>query len=116
MPACLPHLPTCVLRPVAAAGRGGWGSSGNSSSGGGRGGGRGSGRGEGRGAEAFFSPSMLENPWAHLERKLGLPPPALPAALQLQEEQQQEEEVAGEDGERTAGRLSEEGAQDRPWH
>lgn len=63
---------------------------------GGRGGGQGG--GSGPGIEAFYSPSMLENPWEALERRL-LPQNGQQASTPDEQ-----------------GCLDPEGAADRPWH
>lgn len=64
---------------------------------GGRGGGQGG--GSGPGIEAFYTPSMLENPWEALERQL------------LPQNGQQ-----ASPGHEERGVLDPEGATDRPWH
>lgn len=75
--------------------------------GGGRGrGGRGGGNSGGGGIEAFFNPSMLENPWEALERQL------LGGAGSGGDPHHKR----GWDGEDGEGRAAAEGALDRPWH
>ncbi len=75
-----------------------------------------------RGAEAYYSPSMVENPWAELEKRLGVPPPrrGSPSRQQLQQSQAAASPAAGLEarGEAAAEgkRLAAEGALDRPWH
>lgn len=79
--------------------------------GGGRGGrgGRGGGRGGGgtAGIDAYVNPSMTENPWAALERRVlgGTAASSSRGGLAVQHPPGGEE-----------GRLSAEGAADRPWH
>ncbi|PRW57161.1 Hydroxyproline-rich glyco family isoform 2 [Chlorella sorokiniana] len=97
-------------------GRGG----GRQNFGGGRGGGRGrGGRGGGNssgggGIEAFFNPSMLENPWEALERRL-LGGVGNGSAAQ-QRQQQHKRHWGPEGGGEGEGRAAAEGALDRPWH
>ena len=94
--------PTAATPFGNAAGRGGRG---------GRGGGRGGGNGGGGRIEAYVSPSMLENPWAALERRL------LGGGSAGGPQQQQQQQHAGAPyGSAGEGRLSVEGAADRPWH
>ncbi|GAB4818958.1 hypothetical protein N2152v2_006004 [Parachlorella kessleri] len=89
--------------------------------------GRGRGGAGSRGAEAFFSPSMLENPWADLERRLGVGSAVSLAAKQQQEQQdpgQQPDGLLSSEadaeaaalGKSSEGRLAAEGFVDRPWH
>ena len=78
----------------------------------------GGGGGGGGGIEAFFSPSMLENPWEWLERRM------LGGQQQQQQQQgqQQQGQGQGQGGPQPAaaaamqGRAADEGALDRPWH
>lgn len=99
----LTYLLCLSLSIVPQAGRGGRGR------GGGRGGGS-SGSG-GQGIEAFFNPSMLENPWAALEHQMlpgrQQPVPARPAASGA---------PTLDAGSSEQGRLDPDGAADRPWH
>jgi hypothetical protein len=87
------NLTPCLSALPCRAGRGGRG----------RGSGRGGGGGRGQGGDGFFNPSMLENPWAALERqKLHISPQIGVAAAD------------SNDGE--SGRLDPNGVADRPWH
>ncbi|KAI3438176.1 hypothetical protein D9Q98_000613 [Chlorella vulgaris] len=90
--------------PQQFGGRGGGGGrQGGGRGGRGRGSGRGGGGGRGQGGDGFFNPSMLENPWAALERqKLHISPQIGVAAAD------------SNDGE--SGRLDPNGVADRPWH
>ncbi|EIE18702.1 hypothetical protein COCSUDRAFT_60011 [Coccomyxa subellipsoidea C-169] len=120
----------------SSGGRGGGRSGGRYSQDGGRGRGGpppGRGRGEGRGEasiEAYYSPTMVEDPWRSLRQTQNRPPSAkLPPqkgdgsgkradnpAVTLQDAT----ETDGAEGVPVEGaemsKLSEEGAQDRPWH
>lgn len=101
------HITSPPHCPAFAGGRGGRGRGSGGRGGGREGGGReGSGGG---GAEAFFNPSMLENPWEALERRL------LPQACAAQEQQRAAVGSPSADPE-LEGRGASEGAADRPWH
>lgn len=96
-------LITDHLCPGCAGGRGG-----------GRGrGGRGGGNGGAGGIEAFVNPSMLENPWEALERRLLGGAGSRGQPQQWQQEPQRPRGASPQEGE---GRAAAEGALDRPWH
>ncbi|BDA49776.1 hypothetical protein COCOBI_14-3960 [Coccomyxa sp. Obi] len=142
-PPGLPHQSHPIQQGRGYTGGGGRSGAQRNQDGGGRGGGRGGqvgrgrgggGRGQGRGEagiEAYYSPSMVEDPWRSLRPPQnrqqgdaadkstpqpggGLAVPATDLSTSAQGTAEEDPMVVPEEVEH--GKLSEEGAQDRPWH